>query len=178
MIETIYTEITIIWKIIYFFLFKEDAHISFPCLFSFFFMLRLDESASASSSHRKSISSKSTDSSFQTADYKQLPSSTLMLKPPPTIRALLSVRARGVRARARKNGRVLTLPWHPRGSNPIRRHASGYPRKVTNARGPFPPPFAPPHPLLSCINPRSLSYFPPSTCPSPSRGRARARARA
>lgn len=155
------------------FLFREVA--SFPSLFFVFFMLRLDESALASWWYRKSIVSKSTDSSFQTADYKQLPSSALMLKPPPTIRALLSVRTRGVRARARarKDGRVLTLPWHPRGSNPIRRHASGYPRKVTNARGPFPLPLPPP--LLSCISSRSLSYFPPSTCPSPSRGRARAR---
>lgn len=52
---------------------------------------------------------------LQATDYKQLPSSALMLKPPPTIRALLSGRVRGVResarARARmwKDGRVLTL---------------------------------------------------------------------
>lgn len=48
---------------------------------------------------------------LQATDYKQLPSSALMLKPPPTIRALLSVGWEGwARAHMWKDGRVLTLP--------------------------------------------------------------------
>lgn len=90
-----------------------------------------------------------------------------------TIRALLSVRASERGARARK-GTVGCSPYPA----PTRIESNSSARvRIPDGRSQTPAALS--HPLFTpCINPRSLSHFPPSTRPSPSRGRVCARARA
>lgn len=84
-----------------------------------------------------------------------------------------------MRARTHVEGRSgAHLTRHPRGSNPIRRHASGYPRKVTDARGPFLPPLRPPVLPLILYQPSLSVLFPTLNLSFTPREIERARARA
>lgn len=95
-----------------------------------------------------------------------------MLKPPrPSERYWALGRARGVRARGRgRSGAHLTQ--HPRGSNPIRRHASGYPTEGHRRPRPFPTLSSP---LVSILALCPISHPQPVLHP---RGAECARARA